>query len=795
MLPSVKSLTLIFCLHCCLTAGTFAQTADIVGEVLEESSQEPLPGTSIALYAQDDVDSTVVVGAITDENGEFVLEAVAAGDYVLEISFVGFVTHRLTVELGDDEVDVGTIELEPSSLLLEGVTVTGEAAAFVNNLDKRVYDVEQDVLSEAGAASDILQNIPLITVGIDGGISLRGTSKVTIFINGRPSAMLRRNAAAVLAQLPAASIERIEIITNPSARYRPDGVGGIINIVMKEEVEPGLNGNVYLNGGTEKRFNTGLALNYGTEVFQIFADYGLRHAEGTNLFDDDRTFRHPISLARTGFYHEAGDSKIDALSHTITSGINIDINDFNAIELAGTYFSQNSFHEGSAEIGLFDGRLVPIELFDNNATNDEFEGEGEASFAFEHIFQDSEDHTLAVEAAYAGYSEHEDRQFTEVYSLPASQIDNENLFVAKSGSQTELVLDYAVPIGEESEFEGGYAGEFIDEDIRYTNNGVRDRFLFDQEIHAFYGLFGHSVENFSFSVGLRAEQTNVSSRLKLPTESTTPNNYFKLFPTLHLGYELDDTRQLSLSYSKRITRPESDDLNPNPEFTDARNAEAGNPLLKPEQVHSFEFGYQSLKERVTFTPTVYYRHLFDAFTTIETHPGDSLVVTTIDNLDTQRSAGFETVVSFTPSDAINLDLGGNVFYTRINAANLGYSRRKDILTGDLRANMSFDVTNSTSIQLNAFYYFPQITPQGRRNRYFFLNGGLRQQLFNNRASLTLTGTDVFHTYQLKRTINSNILSQVASIRRKQPVLYFGFTWRFNSATQKDLGYEEEGLRR
>jgi outer membrane receptor protein involved in Fe transport len=770
----------------------FARGSTITGKVLEKESGEPLTGASITLYQQDD--STFSAGTVADTTGEFELTSLQGGSYILEISFIGFIPSKIPLIITGENKNLGTIYLEPSEILMNEVTVTGSKPVLVNELDKKVYNVEQDILAESGSVSEILQNIPSVSVDLNGNITLRNSGNITFFINGKPSAMLRRNPASVLEQMPANSIERIEIITNPSAKYRPDGIGGIINIVMKKETSEGLNGQVTASAGTEKRYTGNLTLNYGTENLKLFGNYGIRHSAGTRLFTDDRVYKDAESGSVNSRYTEKGNSTSDGLSHTIYTGGNYAVNDYNSIELSSSFFLQNSYHSGTSEISATDSINNPDYSFTDNSTNDEFEQEGEASLGYEHTFKNNEDHTLTFEATHSAFNESEDQKYNQVYSFPGSYSELSGNLVEKSGHQDEILLDYALPLGEDGEFESGYAGEFEHQDIRYTGDASTSRFLQNTQIHAIYALIGLPAGNFRFKAGARAEQALINSHLKIPVDSLIPNNYFKLFPTLHMGYQLNDNHELSLSYSKRINRPDADDLNPFPEFSDPRNAESGNPYLKPEQIHSLELGYQVSRKELTLTSTLYYRHRYDAFTSIRRNIGDTIVLRTIANLNTQDAMGLEMVLSGKVLEDWKFDLTGNVFYTTMDAANLDYSSNKSTVSGNIKAYLLLTLWKNTFIQLNTFYYFPTITPQGRRDHYFYFNAGIKQQLFRNRAFLSLTGTDIFHTYHVRNVIESNELEQVTTAKRKLPVVYIGFTWKFNNYKEPEkLEYEGEGL--
>ncbi len=770
-----------------------AQTASVTGIVLEQVSQEPLRGAVISLYNSED--SMLVSGSVTDGSGRFTLNALEGVSCFLEVNFLGFTPHTIADLIIHNAVDIDTLYLRPSDILLSEVIVTGEQDLLSYHLDKKVYHVDKDLMAGSSTVTEILQNIPSISVDIDGEITLRNSENVTFFLNGRPSALLRRDPTAVLAQMPANSVDRIEIITNPSAKYRPDGTGGIINVVLKEETHKGFTGQLNANIGTEKRYNGNVSLNHATENLTLYGNYGIRHSEGTRLYTDDRSYKEPETELLNSRYHEDGRSTSDALSHQLFGGLDVDVNDYNSIELSGSYFSHHALHKGHADILSNDPSDNPEYILGERQSNDESEDEGEAGLTYEHAFKNHEDHTLTFETALATFKEEENLTFNQTYTFPGHVAEISHQLIRKKGNQTEINVDYTLPVGEEGEFESGYAGEFVFEKLFYDKDVVLSEFSLNQNIHALYCLYGQSLGDLSFKGGLRAEQTDIISHLTIPTGIKIPNHYFKMFPTLHLGYELNEDQQISLSYSKRINRPDPDELNPNPEFSDPRSAESGNPDLKPEQEHSIEFEYQSDLDKLTLSTVLYYRYQHDAFTQIESVIGDSIILSTIANLDTRQSTGLEAVLSGTVSSQWNFSLTGDVYYTTIDGTELGYSENKSAISGLIKGYSLVRFGKFTSLQLNAYYYFPSITPQGNRQAYFYLNGGFKQQLFKNRASITLSATDIFHTSRTRYIISSDELDQKSTYRRRIPVVYLGFIWRLNNYSEKEeLQYEGEGMK-
>ncbi|MBN3034220.1 MAG: TonB-dependent receptor [Bacteroidales bacterium] len=779
----------------CSFSGLRSQTGNISGTVTESTTREPMQFATVALFREADT-ANALQWTTTDVEGGFLFSGVPLGKYFSRVSFVGFKTNRSPVFEHDSVTDLGVIALEATEILLEDVTITGEQNMLIHQIDKRVYLVGKDILGEAGSATEVLQNIPSVTVDVNGNVSLRGTSNILFLVNGRPSALLRRSAATALEQIPAATIERIEVITNPSARYRPEGTGGIINIVLKKEAKQGINGQVNAQAGNEERYNAGLILNYGTEAFNVFGNYSVRHSDRKVFYSARRIFRDSAGMTVLNRYDEGSVSRNDALAHIISAGAGLELNDQNSLELSGSYYTQNTFHRSETKIGWDDALYQPQSRITSLETNDEYEHEGEGTMVWERIIGSDEEHLLTTEATFSAWDEQEDLTFEEQQTYPDEEDVTEKIFIQKSGSQTELGTEYVQPFGEDSGLEAGYVLEITHEDIRYTNNDNPNRFVLDQSIHALYALYGRSIGKISFKTGLRAEQALVRPHLLDPIDSIVHNDYFRPYPTLHLAYELSENKSLRLSYSKRINRPDADELNPNPEFTDPRNAEAGNPELKPQQIHSLEFGYHHEGKKLAFTPTFYYRYSYDAFTSITKPIGDSIILNTIQNLDNRQSAGLEVIISGKPAKTLDVNLSADLFYDQIDATRLGYSEKKSVFSTNVKLYVLFDVTKTTLVQVNAFYFSPRITPQGQRDDYWYMNAGVKQQLFGKRVAVTLTASDVFHTYRVSRELDVMDLSEETRYRRGEAIVYFGLTWFFRppeNGREKELRFEGEGL--
>ena len=774
-----------------------AQTKQsITGEVVEFETGEPMQYANVVLSK--DIDSTLVAGTVTDLDGKFHFKNINEGKYYITVSFIGFEKHQTPVFRHKTNTKINKLAIKKTSILLDEVNIAGEKSTLVTTLDKKIYNVGKDIISESGSVSDILQNIPSVSVDVNGNVTLRGTSNITFLINGNPSSRLRRNAPLALQQIPAYTIERIEVITNPSAKYSPEGIGGIINLVQRKDSEKGMNGQIIGNIGNEKRYNTNLILNYGQEDFSTFLSYSLRHPSGAIVYSDERIKKDLTTGQKLSFYNENGSTTTKPLAHVFDAGMIYQLDPQSSFEFSGNYFLQNSFHQGFSDINEFDVQNQPLTSLHSENTNDELESEGEGGASFEHIFDGNVDHNLVIEAEYASYYEREDLNFEEYYTIPEVENISQQIFVKKSGNQIDLISEYALPVDGDTEFEAGYSGEFINDDIFYINNQLAGTFLFDQNVHGIYALVSRDIENYNIELGLRAEQTFITSNLVEPKFSLTKNDYFKLYPSFRLSYELDESQNFNFSYSKRVNRPDADQLNPFPEFTDPRNAESGNPELRPEQIHSLELTYQKISESITFTPSLFYRYTYDSFTTVSNLYGDSTIITTIENLSNQKSAGLETILSAKVQKWWDFDLSGSLFYNEIDATNLGYSQNKSTTSGMVELYSLFKITRKTFLQLNLSYESPVLTPQGQKEAIFYVNIGLKQLLFYDQISLTFTVSDLFGTYKERMTVNTPDLNQETKLYRKEPVFYLGISWRFGESYQSDeneLEFESEGLRK
>ena len=777
----------------------------INGSVIEKTSKEPMEFVTIALFRTSD--SVTVNSVFSDKKGGYTINNIPNGEYYLKTYFVGFHDTTVSSIIINDNTSILTlppIVIRAMSNVLGEVEISAEKDLYQTTVDKKIYNVDKDIQSKSGSASDVLKNVPSVSVDIDGTVSLRGSTNLTIFINGKPSPLMKISAADALMSIPANTIEKIEVITSPSAKYRTDGAGGIINIVLKKTNKAGLNGTLSANVGNDDRYNSTLSLNYQLNKFNFFGSYGYRQDYRYKSKNDERI--QYDSLGRmVNSYNQTTENYGYPYSHMGQLNVDYAINKSNDLGLSLSLFDKRVTKTDNTVTLFKDSTNFILSDFDRHNIDPEKEYENELSLEFEHRFK-KEDHTLAFDVTFADLAEQEHNHFTETYRSPSDQIIKQNTLLKDGMRQVQSNLVYTLPIKEGSLLEAGYYSEIIHQDMNFygesyisnteawaVDKNKTNHFLFDQQVHALFLTYTHEIEDLTVMAGLRGEQVYLNSNL-LTLDSVIAKNYFKLFPSLHLSYDLSDKHKLQLSYSKRINRPEGDQLNPFPEYKNAINIDAGNPNLKPEQIHSVELGYQGKGDKLTLLPTIYYRYTYDAFTEISRYLNDTVLLTTQQNLSSNQSAGLELVVTGKVKKLLTLNLSGNAYYNQIDASNLGYSSIKSafIWTSKLAANLN--ITSTTMLQINTSYFSKQLTPQGNYLPIFVLNTGVSQDIFKKKASLVFTVSDVFNTLRSKGEINTPLLYQSTLNKRKSQIIYLGFSWRFgyNAKPSKEkMSFDEK----
>ena len=780
------------------TAVVFAQgrgNGTVSGVVKSDSTNRPLEFVNVILLNQSD--SSIVTGTVTDSKGKFQISNVPPGDYLLTYSLLGFKEIHPSMFKIDSKrptVSVGTALMTETAVSLGGVTVTSQRVTFNTAIDRKVFNVQQDIMAKTGTASDLLQNIPSVQVDIDGTVSLRGSANVLMLINGKPSPLMAASSRAeVLQQMPASSIERIEVITNPSAKFKPDGTSGIINIVLKKEVNTGWNGHVTANAGNRSRYNATVSANYNPGEFNIFGSYSFRQ-DDRNSYSTDARLQADSATNLPSHYISNSRSLSRPLSHIATLGFDYRLDESDKFGVSGHYRYRGFTRNDISTYFLMSNNAVTDD-YDRLRVDPEYEKEADFTGFVQHNF-DGEDHKLRLEFNSSEQPEQEDNRYNDVYRVPASPQTFDNTLVKNTEWNKQLTADYTYHFAEHSTFEAGYDGQFNNVDMDYyseyfdptlqkfTKDVQRtNRFLYNETFHAVYGTYEKTFGMLSVLGGVRAEGSFVRSDL-VTGDSLITNNTFNLYPTLHLAYKISEFSEWQLNYSRRVNRPEGDDLNPFPEYQDPRNLRSGNPRLKPEYIHSIELGWQWQNDNITLVPSLFYRNRYNGFTTVIMPLNDSTLLTTHENLSSDQSAGLEFVVAGNAGNLVSTNFSANAFYEQIDASNLGFGNKKSTVSWSGTLNASMNLSSSTMIQINSNYRSTRLTPQGENRPSFVLNMGFRQDLFDDKFSIIMTVSDLLNTLKRRTDLNTSWLTENVISTRDSRIFYIGLTYHFGAPAKK-----------
>lgn len=784
-------------------------TCTLTGQVLDSSNATPMAYASLSILKS--VGDSLAGGGLTNEKGSFEIPNLNPGSYYVEISFIGFRKKRigpiaLTAE--SPQKNLGRISIAPTDYQLADVQITDRQDLMLNNIDRKTYNVEKSLVSEGGAATDILRTLPSVEVDIDGNLSLRGSGNVTVLIDGKPSALTGAGRSAILQQIPANSIKSVEVITNPSARYDPDGMSGIINIITKKNKSAGLNGNLTLGVGTHQKYNSSLSLGYRTKKFNAYGTYSFRLEDrwgrGYSNSDTPADTASPILLI-----DNIGNRK--TLDNMARLGIDFYLGERTTLGLAGGWAGQA---EDAFDISFFQEQNStenPVSAYLRPNTGIESMSNFDGEINLQQKFKQPR-RSLDARLAYSQGLNVEDNRFRTQYILdpysntpPADDVQR-NLQTDGIGLGTAQI-DYIHPINDKNQVDAGakatsrdISNEFYSESLNhilehiYPDSLLNNNFLYKERIFAAYGIWGHSFSpKFASQVGLRAEQALTRSEL-VTTQDTFTNNYFKLFPNAYLSYKPKTGSEFRLSYSRRINRPTTDQLNPFTDFSNPKRLRVGNPELLPETIDAFELSYSKKFEKGSLSGTGYFRYITNGHTryfTPTSPTSDSVIITFVNLLDGQ-SYGLEVIAQLKPAKWMDLMASANFFRTVTDASNLEADLTVSNvgLTSNLNATVYF--TKNTNLQVTANYSTPRVGPQGVFAATFSSDVAVKQNILKGKGSINLRVSDIFNTRRFLIFTDTDLITGENRRKRESRIAYFTFSYRFGTgeATPKRKRQEE-----
>jgi len=803
-MPSFSFL-LIFFICISFTGYSQSKQFSITGKVIDDALNVPLEYATIAITRPND--PNFLDGGVTDIEGKFDIN-VPPGIYNITVEFISYTSKTFKNKNVEADLDLGTIMLGINASSLDEVVVRAETTQVEVRLDKKIYNIGKDLTTKGGTVSDALSNVPSVSVDVEGAISLRGNQNVRVLINGKPSALAGFGSTDVLGQLPADAIDRVEVITSPSARYDAEGTAGIINIILRKDKTLGFNGSVSTTVGYPESYGITANVNLRTEKYNIFntTGYNYRSGPGGGNFDT-RYFRGNFNRVLENRDYDRSNKGFNT-----NLGMEYYINDKSSIT-ASTFFRYG------------DGEDITTNLtrkFQNNALGQEtlrreVEMEEDKSFQFSLNYINrfnEEGHNLTLDFQYENDKEEQPAFITEtvrVNNTPEETpfLPSEEVFTEEKQNEYLFQADYVLPFGEDSQFEAGYRGNFKNENTDYNlniedasgrlvrNDTVSNIFDYTENVNAIYTQYGTKFGDFSFLLGLRLENTQLKGTIDSPfsdedlvnafgfkIDTDFDNNYLGLFPTVNFIYELSDTENVTLGYNRRINRPRGWFINPFPSRSSRTNIFQGNPNLAPAYASAFDLGYLKRWEKITLTSSVYYQYETDAFERVQQgteqfFEGIEIIRTIPINLATNERIGAEAGILYNPAKWLRLNGSVNFFQfkTEGDFNGVDYGAKNNSWFGRFSSKVSLPA--KIDWQTNAFYSGASENAQTKTDGIFSLDMALSKEIFKERATLSFNVRDLLNSRKRNSLTTTERFIQDSEFQWRARQFSLTLIYRFN----------------
>ena len=759
----------------------------ISGKVLDYDSKAPVEYANVIIL--NSKDSAQVTGGITNNEGKFSIKA-PYGEFYVDIQFIGYKKMRIknvSISSVKKNIDVGTVYLKTTAVNLGNVVVQGERNPVSFQIDRKVIDVSKMPTSISGNAADVLENVPSVSVDIDGNVSLRGSSSFTVLVDGKPSVM---DAQDVLQQIPASAIASIEIITNPSAKYDPEGSAGIINIKLKKEKNLGLSGIANANAGANDKYGGDFLFEYKTSDYNynFGIDYNRRFSPGSGL--DKKNF----NLGNNISYLNSNGSRLwGRISFGIRGGIDLNLSDNDLLSLSGRFGTrEHNNNQSSNYIQWSD--LNPEKIFYINNNNSNRSG---SYFALNTNYTkkfNKNGHELYSEF----FASHNNSDESSISSSVQGNIQTDGKKTTETGPSTHFrgKIDYTLPLSENTKFEAGTQGEIRLEDESnglYNYNTNSDTYDF-QSIYshsnkynrsnfALYSIYSDQLGGFSYQAGIRTELTYRTIKLVDNNEEFSINRW-DFFPSIHTSYQFGGGTQMMASYTRRINRPRGWNLEPFLSWWDPNNVRKGNPNLLPEFIDSYEMGFQTLIGEITFNDDIYYRINHNRIDWVRSAYAENVTLNTFANVGTDYSLGTEYMITLDPLKQWNVNLMGNIYDYRIKGVLNDVPYEKKSFNWNVRFNNGINISKTTQLQLNIRYNSPSVSSQGRYEGFFRTDAAVKQDLFSKSISLTLQARDLLKTGKREFTSQGADFYSYTYYTREAPMVILNVRFNFNNYKEK-----------
>jgi len=776
-----KVLLLIFTI-CFASVKLSAQTpgvGKISGRIVDAQTNEPIHfGSAVIL---DRKTKAIIKAVQSEEDGSFTLVGLPKGVFTFKASYIGFQTMvRDSVSISDavKEVNFGDIKMKTAKgNILSEVTITAPKATMQMGIDKKIFSVDQSLVSEGGSASDLLQNVPSVQTDMDGNVSLRGSSGVRVLIDGKPSLIAGGNIAQILQSIPASSIESVELITNPSAKYDAEGQSGIINIVLKRNKKLGFNGSVALTAGNRENYNGNTSLSFQNNKVNLYGNYSYRYGNRIGGGFNNIAYLNPSPTALA--FGEQKNNSVDLnKGHNLKAGLDYYLAEKSVVSFSAGLNVGSGDENEILNINQLYSNRNPFLLSNRSNIEEQKRNSYDLGVDFSQKFKRPKEELTAN----FGYSEGTNDNY---------QIYNINTFNIKGSATNDLDIqrtdrdgfnrnfniqfDYTRPLGDFGKLEGGYRSQIrISESSTFAdqlspvngefdfNYALSNDFNNKDQVHAAYVNYQNQIKNFGYQIGLRAEDAKLDTRMGAYDINSniayTPGQvaYTRIYPSLFLTQKINDAQQLQLSYSRRVNRPRGWDTNPFLDVSDPITHRRGNPNLQPEDVHAFELSYSRFWKKFSVISSAYMRQTNDVIQRIRTEPdANGVTVVTPQNLTRNISSGLELIGKFDLVKKWNFTANVNLYQSKIVGVpafgiveNSGFSWNANLTN-------NFTLPLGITLQVKGDYRAAEVMAQGKRNAMYGMDAGAKYDFKDKKSSLSLNIRDVFASRRWSMTTEGN----------------------------------------
>ena len=782
-------------------------TGTISGKIIDGENDEPLGFATISVTRAGS--SAPTSGATSDDDGSFLITGLQEGDYTVQFTFVGYMSDSRKVSITSvrNKINLGNIVMKSDKKMLKEVVVTEQRSQMSFEIDKRVFTVDQSIASTGGSASDVLVDIPSVEISNEGAVSLRGSESVTIWINGKASGLTADNQGDILQQMPAGSIEKIEVITNPSAKHSPEGTAGIINIILKRDRKAGYYGSAQAGADSRGGYNAGANINFSSGKFDAYGGLNYRNMSFENEGYTKTRYFGSNSYQNQDNSGEHGPNNIfgrAGFTWRMTEKDELYAN------LMGMYGKGKHNNHIVAESGNIesDGTLgAPNKRTTRSTSQKGSPRMYNVELGYTHRWSDT--HFIDFSVGHHVWSQKRDATYRQTTEIFAADTMVHNSYQFQDGenrsSSTEIKLDYEYKINDNHRIEAGYKGDFSDDKspvITYNDEShseasldrnLYNKFRYKQDTHAFYGTYSGRIGKLGFQVGLRGEYWRVKTRSYGYTQEQNgqlpgyeSNDFFKLFPSAFLSYQISEGQEIQANYTRRLRRPWGGQLNSFQNISDSTNISFGNPELTPEYSNAYELNYLMKWRDHTLSLSGYYRTTDDVIERIS-YSKDRVIYTTHENVASTQSAGLEIVSKNKLFRVLDLTTTVNLFYYKLDA--FKYIINQQEITGKADENFSWNARMTASVmlpwgvtmQLTGRYNAKRIVAQGFREPNYAVDLGLRK-MFNKNWSISVNARDLLDSRGWHSvTENSNFYRDSKSSRGGRT---FGVTLTYSFGNMK-----------